>query len=253
MFTITLDRGHYAKYNHGVIPGYYESERMWLLGEYLTTYLTKGGIEVKPTRTDPNKDLEVTKRGKLSKDTDFFISLHSNGCSTASVDRVCGIYQVSNPRSQALAVSLANTVALCMGISTVKTYEKPNSSGTDYYGVLRGSASVGTDGIIMEHSFHTNPSSCQWLLSDTNLDFLAKNEAHTIIESLHKIYTGRFVLGDINDDGKVNATDYTLCRRSILGITTLTEAQIYRGDTDGDGVITQTDADNIKRIIQKGV
>lgn len=252
MFTLTLDRGHYGKYNHGAIDGYYESERMWLLGEYLTRYLEAEGVTVKPTRTDPDKDLAVYKRGQLSANTDFFLSLHTNGCSTASVDRVCGIYQVSNPCSQSFTLSLANAVARCMGINTVKTYEKSNALGTDYYGVLRGAASVGTDGCIIEHSFHTNPSACQWLMSDENLDYLAQVEAQTIVEQLHRLYPERFIKGDVDGDGKVTIKDYTLAKRSALHYCNLTLSQIYRGDTDGDNRISQTDVDNIKQIILKG-
>lgn len=37
------------------------------------------------------------------------------------------------------------------------TVTRYNSKGTDYYGVLRGSASVGVPGMIIEHGFHSVP------------------------------------------------------------------------------------------------
>lgn len=253
MFTITLDRGHYDKYNHGCVAGYYESERMWFLGKYLTTELEAEGVAVNPTRTDPDKDLHVYKRGTSAKGTDFFISLHSNGCSSTSVNRVVGIYQLNRPRSQVFVLSLAEAVAKCMGISKSKVYSKEGSGGTDYYGVLRGSSAVDVDGCIIEHSFHTNPASCQWLMSDENLQKLAKVEAQTIVESLHRLYPEKFVKGDADDDGKVTIRDYTLLKRNVLQHTKLTLSQIYRGDTDNDGSITQNDLDTIRKIIQRGV
>ena len=50
----------------------------------------------------------------------------------------------------------------------------------EYYGVLRGANAVGTPGIILEHSFHTNTRAIKWLSSDSNLQKLAKAEAECI-------------------------------------------------------------------------
>ena len=48
--------------------------------------------------------------------------------------------------------------------------------------VIRGAVGVGTVGIIIEHSFHTNKKSCDWLLNEYNLGQLAKAEAYKIAE-----------------------------------------------------------------------
>lgn len=42
--------------------------------------------------------------------------------------------------------------------------------------MLRGANAVGTPGIILEHSFHTNTRATKWLSSDSNLQKLAKAE-----------------------------------------------------------------------------
>ena len=47
----------------------------------------------------------------------------------------------------------------------------------DYYGVLRGAAKVGVPGILLEHSYHTNPRATAWLLINSNLERMAKAEA----------------------------------------------------------------------------
>ena len=51
---------------------------------------------------------------------------------------------------------------------------------TEYYGVLRGSKSVGTKGMILEHSFHTNLTAAKWLSSNSNLKKMAEAEAAAI-------------------------------------------------------------------------
>ena len=256
MFAITLDRGHYGKYNPGIVSGYYESEVMWLLGEYLTKYLEADGVAVRPTRVDASKDLPVYTRGQNANGSDFFISLHSDGCSTESVNRVTGIYQVNNDRSKDMATAVSKVVASVMGIDTAKQKDRPYSDkypNYDYYGVLRGAASVSVDGIIIEHSFHTNKASCLWLMDETNIDRLARAEANTIIERLHKLYPERFIKGDINDDGKVTTADYALARRFVQNYAKPTLAQLYRGDTDNDGSLTNQDCVNIKTLARKGV
>ena len=59
---------------------------------------------------------------------------------------------------------------------------KREHQGGEYYGVLRGAAAVGTTGIILEHSFHTNTKMTKWLLNDENLAEAAKREAKVIAE-----------------------------------------------------------------------
>lgn len=39
----------------------------------------------------------------------------------------------------------------------------------DYYGVIRAAVAVGTVGLLVEHSFHTNTRSTRRLMDDNNL------------------------------------------------------------------------------------
>lgn len=193
---VTLDAGHYGKYNRSpVVPEYWESVMTWALHNYLATELQAYGIQVIKTRTDQAKDLALRARGNASKGSDLFISLHSNACSTERVDRATGIYLVDDDcgaideQSRQVAALLAETVREVMQTKDkAKTHAKAASFDRDkdgrlddeYYGVLRGCHEVGTAGIILEHSFHTNTRSAKWLLVDANLRKLAKAEAATI-------------------------------------------------------------------------
>lgn len=60
---------------------------------------------------------------------------------------------------------------------------------------------------------------------------------------------GKINYGDINDDGKVNSTDYSLLKRFMLG--TISESQINTeaADVNGDGRINSTDYALIKRYL----
>lgn len=193
---VCLDAGHYGKYNQSdVVPEYYESDMNWKLHNLLAEELEAFGIEVKKTRTSQAKDLGLYKRGEASKGCDLFLSIHSNAAGAEKVDRPEGIYLVDDKKtdideqSKELAVLLSGVVAKVM-----QTKDKPknysrlagmdlNGDGLDndnYYGVLHGARKVGTAGIILEHSFHTNTRAAKWLLDDDNLAKLAKTEAEAI-------------------------------------------------------------------------
>ena len=46
----------------------------------------------------------------------------------------------------------------------------------------------------------------------------------------------------MNDDGKVDSTDYNLIVYHSLGIETLTDDQLAAADLNGDGVVDLSDA-----------
>ena len=193
---VCLDAGHYGKYNRSpVVREYYESDMNWKLHNYLATELEGYGIEVWKTRATQAKDLALYNRGEASKGADLFISIHSNACGAESVDRVEAIYLVDDncshidEASKEIAGLLAETVREVMQTKDkVKIYSKKSTYDSDkdgklddeYYGVLRGCHAVGTAGLILEHSFHTNIRAAKWLLVDANLKAMAKAEAKTI-------------------------------------------------------------------------
>ena len=179
---VCLDAGHYGKYNRSpVVPEYYESEMNWKLHNFLATELTGYGIEVWKTRTKQEKDLSLSERGKASKGCDLFLSIHSNACGTESVDRPVVIVQLDG-RGDVLGALLAQCIRDVMQTNDpYKVATRKGISG-EYYGVLRGAAQVGTVGMILEHSFHTNTRAAKWLLVDDNLRKLAKAEVKVIAE-----------------------------------------------------------------------
>jgi hypothetical protein len=176
-----LDAGHYGKRNQSpVYPQYYESKQMWKLHLLLKKHLENFGFDVLLTRSDQAADMSVTARGKLAKGCSLFLSLHSDASDSATTDRATVFYAYDDwNNASALAKEIAHAVGLCMGVKgTIKTRQGNNG---DYYGVMRGARSVSCPlYYIIEHSFHTNRASAEWLMVDKNLDKLAKAEAEVI-------------------------------------------------------------------------
>ena len=172
---------------------------MWKLTELLAKKLTARGITVIKTRSNQATDLALISRGKKAKGCDLFVSLHSNGASAASVDYPVGIVFRDNARtdlderSEEIGLALAKVVQNVMGtVQSARTMTKASSSDRDgngirddeYYGALEGARQVKVPGVILEHSFHTNPKAAAWLMNDANLSRLAKAEAVCIAEWL---------------------------------------------------------------------
>lgn len=184
---ICLDAGHVgSKYNQSpVVKTYYESAMVWALHLKLKAQLEARGFQVVTTRASIDTDLGVYERGTASKGCDVFISLHSNACGTESVDYPV-VYRAYDNKNNVdtLALKLAKKVDELMGTTQAgRTATRKNSSGGEYYGVLRGARAVGTPYyMLIEHSFHTNTKATKWLSKDANLDKLAVAEADILAE-----------------------------------------------------------------------
>lgn len=198
-FTICLDAGHYGKYNRSpAIRDYYESDMTWKLHLLLKDALEDYGFQVETTRASKDKDLGLTARGRAAKGYDLLLSLHSNavgGKVNEAVDYVA-VYHLYDDagtdvddKSKDLAESLAPVIADIMGVKQGYRVLSRRGSGDhngdgilndNYYSVLNGCRLVGTPGLILEHSFHTNTAATKWLLDDSNLEKLAKAEASVI-------------------------------------------------------------------------
>ena len=184
---ICLDAGHYGKYNQSpVLKEYYESDFNWKLHILLKEELQKYGIEVITTRENQDENLELTQRGKKASGCDLFMSLHSNATDNEKADYpvVFRAYDNKNNADE-LALKIAKIIQDTMQTEQPgKTATRINSTNNnEYYGVLRGARNAGVPlYYIVEHSFHTNLKSVQWLLNDENVKKLAIAEAKAIAE-----------------------------------------------------------------------
>lgn len=243
---ICLDAGHVGtKYNQSpVVKTYYESAMVWALHLKLRAELEARGFEVITTRADINTDLSVYNRGAASKGCDVFISLHSNACSTESVDYPV-VYRAYDNKNgvDGLALQIAKKIGELMDTKQAgRTATRKNSAGGEYYGVLRGARAVGTPFyMLIEHSFHTNTAATKWLQIDANLDKLAVAEAELLAD-----YFGVGVDDELKTEimGKTQATaqQMALFCRSKNAAPQLTScsleqlAQIFLEEGEVEGV-----------------
>lgn len=198
---VVLDPGHYPKVNKGVIPGYYEGDKMYDFTEYEKTALESYGIDVLITR-DRKKDMDLRDRGQVAVkngkgyDEVVFISNHSNAHNgkASGVEIYRSLYL---PKSEELGKKIAEAVVSVMKPATGVTYNRgvktrKGKSG-DYYGVIRGSVSGAKSeaeaskgpvkySFIVEHGFHDNEIECKFLNDNSNLEKMAKVEAKAIAE-----------------------------------------------------------------------
>lgn len=181
---ICLDAGHYKGYNQGVVKSYYEGNVMWKVTNLQKKYLEQyKDVTVVLTRSDVAKDLSLSNRGAKAKGCDLFISNHSNSCGTESVDRPVIIYAYDN-KNKADIFGKKLGQALQDVMSTKQKYQmmqRKNDSGGEYYGVMRSARANGCPlYYIVEHGFHSNKATCNWLLKDENLEKMVKAEVEVI-------------------------------------------------------------------------
>lgn len=215
---IMLDAGHFGNYNRSpVYAAYYESRMTWSLHNHLKTALQDyNGFAVGVTRTSQAKDMNVYTRGTVSKGYDLFLSLHSNSSSARSTDYPLIITQ-KGKTGDSLAKNLGKTIQDTMGTKQgYKVWQRLNSDGkTEYYGVLRGSKAVGTKGMIIEHSFHTNLAATKWLFNNSNLKKMAQKEAKVLAE--------HYGLSKAEEGGKDDADTLEVSTPAINKVTVATK------------------------------
>lgn len=201
MEKICLDAGHYGDYNRSpAVPEYYESRMNWKLHLFLKAELEGYGFQVITTRANAEKDLDLVSRGRKSQGCDLFLSLHSNAAGSEVYENIDYVvaYVMLDGSTDVLGTALSETAAKVMGTTQSPRINTRRGDSGEYYGVLRGAASVGTPGIILEHSFHTQTRATRWLMDEDNLRKLAAEEAKVIAEhfgrekTLYRVQTGAF-------------------------------------------------------------
>ena len=206
---VCLDAGHYGKYNRSTAnPEYYESDMNWKLHLMLKSVLENYDITVKTTRTDKDKDLSLNARGAASEGCDLFISIHSNAAGSVvneEADYVV-VFVPLNGTGDEIGKMLADGISDVMDTRQEGIIATREGNNGDYYGVIRAAVAVGTTGLLVEHSFHTNTRSTRWLMDDNNLMRLAEAEAALIAEyygipepdaqpdkgTLYRVHTGAY-------------------------------------------------------------
>lgn len=197
---VTLDPGHYKNYNRGAITTYYESNVMYDLALTLKAELERYGIfEVFVTKSnlDSNPSLDARGKAAINNKSRVFLSLHTNAASDSSAYRTEIYNSVKRPGSEEFAQEMINAIVTTLrnhgqGKEPNRVNSRKNSSGTDYYGVMRSAAS--SDGVqhilLIEHDFHTNLKACQIMSEDSFWEDAAATMAKVVFDNMSKYYIG---------------------------------------------------------------
>ena len=113
--------------------------------------LKRNGVTVYTTRTD-DVYVSLQDRSRMAnkiEDLDLFVSIHHNACRDPKVNRGEVIYSVKEKESQKLAECIGKKME-DIGDMEIKIYNRYNSRGLDYYGVLRNTNATS---VIVEISF----------------------------------------------------------------------------------------------------
>ncbi|MBQ8687896.1 MAG: N-acetylmuramoyl-L-alanine amidase [Ruminococcus sp.] len=260
---IMIDPGHAGYYNPSPVYGsYYESIMNWKLSNYLKTELEALGAEADITKTSLEDDPDLIPRGQMSDGYDFFISMHSNAASYSSIDAPLALcYQDVawtdiDDISRDIGIKMAQLVADIMETSQDgEIYQKLSAEDRDengvwddeWYGVLCGARSVGTPGILLEHSYHTNYRATVWLSNDSNLQRMAKEEAAFIFEYFTNLKAEYRAAATTTEAVTTTTVPETSETTTTTTVTTVRIDPIARedwtpGDVDGDGFVTLSDA-----------
>lgn len=254
---VCIDAGHSGKYNRSPVNGlYYESDFTFKLQTYLAKQLELLGVDVCTTRSSQDTVLGLAERGRLSAGCDLFISLHSNACSTPSVNRITVFHMVEDrdividDLSKSAADLLGKAVFSVMPfVSNYSLASKRSSMDKDkdgkfddeYYGVLSSAKFQGTPAVLVEHGFHTNKEVADWLLIDSNVKKLAVAESLAIAEYLGMGNTAEDTGGSVlqstdSDTSLTNSVDLTkdlpkastTSRYRVKDLKTLTQVSAYK-------------------------
>lgn len=190
MKKIVIDEGHGATDNLYFDQKHYEGYQMYYLGYYLFQELKKlNRYTIKSTRNAVTDNPTIVERGEKADGADLFISLHSNACTTETVNRVVVIPTITNQEKkfrdfcQEIGDAVKQKMIITQNTQIYERAYKDINDGLtkDYYGVIRTAVESGCkNALILEHSFHTNEFASNWLSDFNNLKKLAIVESEVI-------------------------------------------------------------------------
>lgn len=181
--------------------------------------------------------------------TVYCITSEANGVVTLSLKASIADLQRLDMQLTLTGYENITAVADCqltvnVGVNTATiTYNAPNGSGVD----MRNGVAVLT---------MTKSGDSQGIASDPKS--IASKDANGALSPITKPNViddpyGGYALGDVNGDGKINATDALLVLRSFAKKITLTPEQTLRADVNRDNKVNATDALKILRYFAKKI
>lgn len=247
--------GSYTLSMSGVVAGNGDAPNN--IAEKFTCTVAGATVTVKPEneRPQPNLSLALSKRNVKVGDT-FTATLSNKKMSIISF-----ISQIRFNKDVLEVVSITESEGytnLASGAKTavITTVADANDRGVVGISVAKTEETTYPVKDIVTVTFKAKAAGDGWFKVDESTDGKDGTNGYlsdAIVKSV-VIEKPAYVLGDVNEDGKVNMTDVNrLFRYTTRKEISLTEAQLAAADVTGDGKVNITDVNRLFKFVTKQI
>ena len=247
--------GSYTLSMSGVVAGNGDAPNN--IAEKFTSTVAGATVTVKPEgeRPQPNLSLALSKRNVKVGDT-FTATLSNKKMSIISF-----ISQIRFNKDVLEVVSITESEGytnLASGAKTavITTAADANDRGVVGISVAKTEETTYPVKDIVTVTFKAKAAGEGWFKVDESTDGKDGTNGYlsdAIVKSV-VIEKPAYVLGDVNEDGKVNMTDVNrLFRYTTRKEISLTEAQLAAADVTGDGKVNITDVNRLFKFVTKQI
>lgn len=201
--------------------------------------LASSGVDVEISReADITSSLEERIRQCNQFDPDLALDVHNNA---GGGDGAEVYHHYAGGTGKTLAENILSEI-VAIGQNSRGTKVKLNSAGRDYFGFIRQTSAPA---VIVECAFVDNATDIQMVGTADKQKRMGQAIARGVLKTLGIPYQG-----DVNGDGKVDASDALLALQDSVELTQLNEEQRQKADMNGDGKVDASDA---LAMLQKSV
>lgn len=241
MTKVFLGIGHGGSDSGATGNGFKEKDLNLSIGLACRDLLARHGVEVKMSR---EADVTSSIQNRINQcnafGPDLALDIHNNA---GGGDGAEVYHHYAGGRGKTLAENILAEME-GVGQNSRGAKIKKNSAGKDYFGFIRQTAAPA---VIVECAFVDNATDIQIVNTPEKQRVMGFAIARGVLKTL-----GIPILqpGDVNGDGKVDATDALLALQDSVKLTQLDDVQRAQADLNGDGRVDAADA---LKMLQKSV
>lgn len=227
------------------------------IAEKFTSKVAGATVTVKPENERPQPNLSLALSAKKVKVGDTFTATLSN----KKMSIISFISQIRFNKDVLEVVSITESEGytnLASGAKTavITTVADANDRGVVGISVAKTEETTYPVKDIVTVTFKAKVAGEGWFKVDESTDGKDGTNGYlsdAIVKSV-VIEKPAYVLGDVNEDGKVNMTDVNrLFRYTTRKEISLTEAQLAAADVTGDGKVNITDVNRLFKFVTKQI
>lgn len=247
--------GSYTLSMSGVVAGNGDAPNN--IAEKFTCTVAGATVTVKPENERPQPNLSLALSASKVKVGDTFTATLSN----KSMSIISFIAQIRFNKDVLEVVSITESEGytnLASGAKTavITTVADANDRGVVGISVAKTEETTYPVKDIVTVTFKAKAAGEGWFKVDESTDGKDGTNGYlsdAIVKSV-VIEKPAYVLGDVNEDGKVNMTDVNrLFRYTTRKEISLTEAQLAAADVTGDGKVNITDVNRLFKFVTKQI